>query len=345
MKKIAYVGIFFGIFCVFMLTGELIFPTDPETNTLLAPDWYATLAMLTSIGGTIVISGQIKKRKKKKAAQRLNVGGNASRIKFIPTRYSDLDPDLFDAIDIIFDSGTVSATAIQKKLGCGYSRAYQIVCQLSDLGVISNSTDIALRRPIVRKHIAETILKSAGMSRAPHVSNLTQAPIEKAPEPEISINTSNIIALEEKWRREQSGLSIVEYELSKIDGMDGHLFEHWCADLLRRNGFCDVKVTPGSNDQGVDILAKKDGVTYAIQCKRYSSDLGNTPVQEVAAGRAIYGCHVAVVMTNQYFTSSAKVAASATNVLLWDRDQLTRMIESSIHAIQKGNENGQTKNS
>ena len=341
MKKIAYVGIFFGIFCVFILTVELIFPTDPETNTILVPGWYASLAMLTSIGGTIVISRQIKKRKKKKAAQRLNVGGKASQIKFIPTRYSDLDPDLFDVVDVIFDSGTVSATAIQKKLGCGYSRAYQIICQLSDLGIISNSTDIALRSPIVRKHIAETILKSAGLSRTPHVSNLTQAPLE----PEISINTSNIIALEEKWRRGQSGLSIVEYELSKIDGMDGHLFEHWCADLLLGNGFCDVKVTPGSNDQGVDILAKKDGVTYAIQCKRYSSDLGNTPVQEVAAGRAIYGCHVAVVMTNQHFTSSAKVAASATNVLLWDRDRLTQMIETSIHASQKGNENGQTENS
>ena len=55
-----------------------------------------------------------------------------------------------------------------------------------------------------------------------------------------------------------------------IDNMDGHSFEYWCADLLRDNGFENVSVTQGSGDQGVDVLAEKDGVKYAIQCKCYS---------------------------------------------------------------------------
>ena len=45
-----------------------------------------------------------------------------------------------------------------------------------------------------------------------------------------------------------------------LDGMNGHEFEYFCAELLRENGFTDVSVTPGSGDQGVDILAQKDGV-------------------------------------------------------------------------------------
>lgn len=108
--------------------------------------------------------------------------------------------------------------------------------------------------------------------------------------------------------------------LASIDAMDGHEFERWCAEALKSCGFVKVRVTPGSGDQGVDILAEKDGVKYAIQCKRYSSDLGNTPVQEVHLGKVFYKCHVGVVLTNQHFTAGAKEAADASGVLLWDRE-------------------------
>lgn len=118
---------------------------------------------------------------------------------------------------------------------------------------------------------------------------------------------------------------VVKLARVNIDNMEGHDFEYWCADLLRGNGFTGVSVTRGSGDQGVDVLAEKDGQRYAIQCKRYSSKLGNTPIQEVYTGKAIYNCQIAVVMTNNYFTSGAIEAARATGVLLWDRDKLLSM--------------------
>lgn len=117
--------------------------------------------------------------------------------------------------------------------------------------------------------------------------------------------------------------------LNIVDGMDGHGFEYWCANLLRKNGFVNVEVTPASGDHGVDILAEKDGIHYAIQCKCYSQDLGNTPVQEVYAGKEMYRCQVGVVMTNRYFTTGAKQLAEQTRVLLWDRDKLQSLIESA----------------
>lgn len=117
--------------------------------------------------------------------------------------------------------------------------------------------------------------------------------------------------------------------LSEIDLMEGHAFEHWCAELLRKKGFLDVQVTPGSGDQGVDILAKKEGIKYAIQCKCYSSDLGNKPVQEVHAGKSIYGCQVGAVMTNRYFTPGGRELADATGVLLWDRDWIVVALQST----------------
>lgn len=114
-----------------------------------------------------------------------------------------------------------------------------------------------------------------------------------------------------------------------VDAMDGHTFEQWCAELLRKNGFVNVEVTAGSGDQGVDVIAVKDGVRYAIQCKCYSSDLSNKPVQEVHTGKSIYRCQVGVVMTNRHFTLGAKEAAEATGVLLWDRDKLEELIANA----------------
>lgn len=116
-----------------------------------------------------------------------------------------------------------------------------------------------------------------------------------------------------------------------IDAMDGYSFEKWCAELLRKNGYTNVEVTPGSGDQGVDVIAVKDGIRYAIQCKCYSSDLGNTPVQEVRSGKDFYDCDVAVVMTNRYFTKGAKQLAEKTMVRLWGRDKLKEMIELSAN--------------
>ncbi len=118
------------------------------------------------------------------------------------------------------------------------------------------------------------------------------------------------------------------YRMGIVDGMEGHEFEYFCADLLRKNGFLDVKVTPGSGDQGVDILAVKDGIKYAIQCKNYASVLSNTPIQEVSAGKLFYGCHVGVVMTNSTFSIGAIQLAEATNILLWDRNKLIELISN-----------------
>ena len=117
--------------------------------------------------------------------------------------------------------------------------------------------------------------------------------------------------------------------VAEVDSMEGHEFEYWCAELLKKNGFTEVEVTKGSGDQGVDVLAVKDGIRYAIQCKCYSSNLGNGPVQEVHAGKALYHCQVGVVMTNQYFTAGAKELAEATGVLLWDREKLEEMLATT----------------
>ena len=114
---------------------------------------------------------------------------------------------------------------------------------------------------------------------------------------------------------------------SDIDLMEGHDFEYYCAELLRHRGFQEVEVTKGSGDYGIDILAEKEGVTYAIQCKRYTVPVGVKAVQEAYAGRDYYDRMVGAVLTNQYFTQPAVEAAKKLKILLWDRGYLESMIE------------------
>ena len=110
-----------------------------------------------------------------------------------------------------------------------------------------------------------------------------------------------------------------------MDLMEGREFEFYCADLLQDSGFQNVRVTRESGDFGIDVLAEREGISYAIQCKRYSDLVGIKAVQEAYAGRDLYDCMVGVVMTNQYFSKPAIQAAQKLKILLWDRDYVQWM--------------------
>lgn len=120
-----------------------------------------------------------------------------------------------------------------------------------------------------------------------------------------------------------------------LDQMEGHDFELFCAGLLEKRGYQNVEVTTGSRDYGVDILAEKEGITFAIQCKCYSAPVGVKAVQEAYAGRDYYDCMVGVVLANQCFTAPAVEAAKKLKILLWDRTYLEGMMEEELWASKQ----------
>lgn len=111
-----------------------------------------------------------------------------------------------------------------------------------------------------------------------------------------------------------------------FEDMEGAEFEQYCAELLEAKGFENVETTPQSHDYGIDIIADKDGITYAIQCKCYSDTVGIKAIQEAYAGRDYYKSMVGVVMTNQSFSKPAVDFASKLNILLWDGDYVMKLI-------------------
>lgn len=114
-----------------------------------------------------------------------------------------------------------------------------------------------------------------------------------------------------------------------FDSMSGIEFEHFFANILKDNGYSNVRTTKKSGDHGIDILAQKNGCNYAIQCKCYSGKVGNKAVQEVYAGKTIYNADVGSVLTNSYFTKQAIEEASVLGIELWDRKTLLDFIKTA----------------
>lgn len=145
---------------------------------------------------------------------------------------------------------------------------------------------------------------------------------------------NSVVNSENKKLRKSESQGVLNSLFRSIDEMSGWEFESFTAALLTDLGFENVAVTPGSNDQGVDVIAFKNGAKYAVQCKKYSTALGNKPVQEVATGRLVWGCDKSIVITNNFFTKGAHTAAQATQVELWDRRTLANVLEKIL--FEKG---------
>lgn len=115
--------------------------------------------------------------------------------------------------------------------------------------------------------------------------------------------------------------------LSSTPPLDGHAFEAWVAQQMRRHGW-HTRVTQGSGDQGLDVIAKFRGKTLGIQCKRYKGSVGNKAVQEAFAGCAHYKLDYAAVLTTGYYTKSARELAKSTGVLLLTVSDIPTMRKS-----------------
>lgn len=159
--------------------------------------------------------------------------------------------------------------------------------------------------------------------REKHIDN-----IKEQAQKSIEVESNKELKPQRQMQTEQ--LNPAEILLLKIDSIStsGIYFENIACRLLKANEFENIRNTPASGDYGIDILAEKDGISYAIQCKCYSKNIGNKAVQEAFSGSQFYNCMIAVVFTNSYFTKAAIETAKATKVLLWDRDKLMQMINS-----------------
>jgi restriction system protein len=117
------------------------------------------------------------------------------------------------------------------------------------------------------------------------------------------------------------------YSASRIgfsSDMDPVDFEQMVADALADLGW-ETRLTKGSGDQGIDVIAEMREKRVVIQCKRYASAIGNSAVQEAYAGKSFENADYAVVVSNAKFTPGARQLAETTRVILLHHDELAQL--------------------
>ncbi len=122
-------------------------------------------------------------------------------------------------------------------------------------------------------------------------------------------------ALQEATRR-----AIIS-EFKWNDGLDPLEFERRCAEAMQLSGWTS-RTTKRTGDQGVDVLAEKQGKRVVLQCKLYSNTVGNKAVQEVIAAKAFVNADFAAVVSNTSYTRHAKELAERTGVSLLHYSEL-----------------------
>lgn len=106
-----------------------------------------------------------------------------------------------------------------------------------------------------------------------------------------------------------------------VNNMTWAEFEYFVADWLRDRGYTDVRLTE-HYDLGVDIVAKKDGITWGVQVKHYHGLVGIEAVRQVVVALKKYRCDRAMVVTNSVFSRPAIEIAKSQECILIDGSKL-----------------------
>ncbi|MFI6637032.1 restriction endonuclease [Nonomuraea fuscirosea] len=128
-------------------------------------------------------------------------------------------------------------------------------------------------------------------------------------------------------------------ELAKVDLMTGPQFEHLIAERMTADGFRRVQQRGGKGDGGVDITATAPGgKPYAIQCKRYSGNVGAPEVRNFLGALAnTFAGHTGVLVTSGHLTRQAREEAlnARQPLLLVERDRLADWLVGTLTLLPR----------
>lgn len=124
------------------------------------------------------------------------------------------------------------------------------------------------------------------------------------------------------------------YSIDDIDEMNGIEFEQFLVKLFGEMKYKTI-ITQASRDQGADLIIENFNGKTIVQAKRYTGNVPNSAIQQAVAAISHYGCNNAMVVTNSYFTESAKELAQSNNVELWDRTHLCKVLD--FYRVPLGN--------
>lgn len=115
-----------------------------------------------------------------------------------------------------------------------------------------------------------------------------------------------------------------------LDGMSWQQFERLVGQGFRLQGYRVLETGGGGADGGVDLVMKRDGEKYLVQCKQWRAlRVGVATVRELYGVMAARGAAGGFVVTSGRFTDEARNFVEGRNVHLIDGAQLSALIKQA----------------
>ncbi len=112
-----------------------------------------------------------------------------------------------------------------------------------------------------------------------------------------------------------------------IDGLSWQQFEQLIGEAFRRQGYSITETGGNGPDGGVDLILRKAGEKYLVQCKHWRAlKVGVPVVREFFGAMAAEGAAGGFVVTSGQFTKEAQAFASGRNIQLIDGVRLKQWI-------------------
>lgn len=112
-----------------------------------------------------------------------------------------------------------------------------------------------------------------------------------------------------------------------LNDMSWRQFEVLVGEAFRRKGYSVAETGGGGADGGVDLVLKKEGETFLVQCKQWRAlKVGVSTVRELYGVMAAKGATGGFVVTSGVFTDEAQAFAKGQNIELLDGQALHALI-------------------
>lgn len=135
--------------------------------------------------------------------------------------------------------------------------------------------------------------------------------------------------------RRRARVRLVDH-VTKADGSSGLLemtwqeFEQLVGEAFRLRGYAVIEHGGGGADGGIDLVLKKSGEKFLVQCKQWRArKVGVTVVRELYGVMAAGGATGGFVVTCGCFTEEARAFASGRNVILVDGSALEKLLREA----------------
>ena len=131
-------------------------------------------------------------------------------------------------------------------------------------------------------------------------------------------------------RRKRAGLVLQVADspaAEALNGMSWREFEMLVGEAFRLQGWQVSEQGGAGADGGVDLMLRKDGETFLVQCKQWKAfSVGVQIVRELYGVMAARGAAGGYVITSGKFTAEARAWVEGRNIRLVDGRQLFEMI-------------------